>query len=441
MASRPSRERTIRTRIVLGIGGNAYGQIVTIAIQLASFPIFLSVWSAEQYGLWLVAVSLQAYLVLADFGIVSAITSRLAVLLSRGAPTGAQRLLSSGQASVVVVGIIFLALGVALAVSLPRLGVSIEYALVVAILAIDVAAFQFTALGCGILRATHRNHLAGVASANARVAEWAVGVSLLLITQSPMWTATGMLVGQSAAACVVLFVALRGTSLRWAPTWRSLKLARLYLHQSFANFAIAVSGALTIQGFSLLVAAGFGPSQVVAFNAYRTISRTVVQATGILSHAAWPEYSRLYGSNQHDDLRRLYWRTQQVSILSTVSLVALMLFLTPWFLPLWTRGEVAYVLMISVLFGVYAIAASLWHVPRVLLTAVGRNGSLSIATMVASAIGFGFAAGAALLLHSIPLTLAAMITIEVACGATAIIAVHRLLARAGGVRANNGNAN
>lgn len=426
MGSSRAGDNGRRARILLAVGGNSYGQVVTIALQLASFPVFLSVWSAAEYGVWLTAIALQAYLVLADFGIVSATTSRLTVLISRRADRGANQLLKASQSAVLLMAILLSLFAVGLGLALPHWGVSVEYATVIPLLIVNVAINQFTALGCGVLRATHQNHLAAVSSANARLAEWVGGVVLLVITQSPTWTAAGMLIGQSCAAIVVIRRSHRGTQFRWRPSVNGLKLSRFYLRQSSANFSISLSRALSIQGLTVIVAVAFGAAEVVTFNAYRTVSRVVVQATAVLSHAAWPEYGRLSGRSDRAALRRLYHRTQALSLIMTAGLTAVVLISIPLFLPIWTRGEVQPRVDMSLLFGAYAVAASLWHVPRVLLTAIGRNGALSVVTVMSSAIGV-LAAATAAVLGSMFMVLVAMIAIELVCAVTASVIIHRAL--------------
>jgi hypothetical protein len=56
-------------RISLGLGANLFGQVVTVAIQLLSLPVFLHFWSLSRYGEWLMLSAIPAYLSAVDVGI------------------------------------------------------------------------------------------------------------------------------------------------------------------------------------------------------------------------------------------------------------------------------------------------------------------------------------------------------------------------------------
>jgi O-antigen/teichoic acid export membrane protein len=415
-----------RRRVALGMGANVYSQLITIAMQLVSVPLFLSVWDLAEYGTWLAATAVQAYLVLGDFGLIAATSSRVTVLLSRGAPQGANRVVhASATALVLLVGSSVVGAGLLLTV-LPRLGVSETYAWVFALLVLDVAIAQVTALGAGVLRATLRNHLAAVSSANARLAEWAGGIAGLLLTSSPVAVAAGMLIGQSLAAGVVLWLAFRNQQdLTLRVHTAAGRLALLYMPASVWNFLIAGSSALMIQGLTLIVTLVLGPTATAVFNIYRTVSRAAVQATSTLSHAAWPEYSRLFGERAWEKLSSFYRRTQLLSLVLGFGATVSLLIGTPILLSPWTRGEVAYFPVLSIMFSVYAFAASTWHVPRVMLTAIGMNRSLGLIVLSASAIGVGLATALAVATEALEGVIATMVAVEIVCAISAVVIARR----------------
>jgi O-antigen/teichoic acid export membrane protein len=408
------------------MGANVYSQLITIAMQLVSVPLFLSVWDLAEYGTWLAATAVQAYLVLGDFGLIAATSSRVTVLLSRGAPQGANRVVhASATALVLLVGSSVVGAGLLLTV-LPRLGVSETYAWVFALLVLDVAIAQVTALGAGVLRATLRNHLAAVSSANARLAEWAGGIAGLLLTSSPVAVAAGMLIGQSLAAGVVLWLAFRNQQdLTLRVHTAAGRLALLYMPASVWNFLIAGSSALMIQGLTLIVTLVLGPTATAVFNIYRTVSRAAVQATSTLSHAAWPEYSRLFGERAWEKLSSFYRRTQLLSLVLGFGATVSLLIGTPILLSPWTRGEVAYFPVLSIMFSVYAFAASTWHVPRVMLTAIGMNRSLGLIVLSASAIGVGLATALAVATEALEGVIATMVAVEIVCAISAVVIARR----------------
>ena len=60
--------RFARSRLISGVGANAYAQGVTLVVQLVSTPALLAAFGAKTYGLWLVVSALPTYIALADLG-------------------------------------------------------------------------------------------------------------------------------------------------------------------------------------------------------------------------------------------------------------------------------------------------------------------------------------------------------------------------------------
>ena len=70
-------------RIISGFGANAFGQTVSIVIQLFSLPLFLYYWDTSTYGAWLILSAVPAYLTMADVGMVNAAGNKMTMALGR----------------------------------------------------------------------------------------------------------------------------------------------------------------------------------------------------------------------------------------------------------------------------------------------------------------------------------------------------------------------
>jgi len=67
-------------KLLSASGANAVSQGAAIAIQLVSVPAFLTVWSPEEYGVWLMLSSIPSYLLLADAGVVPVAINKVSAL-------------------------------------------------------------------------------------------------------------------------------------------------------------------------------------------------------------------------------------------------------------------------------------------------------------------------------------------------------------------------
>src|ERR1700722_7954136 len=78
-------------RVAAGVAAHIYAQSVTIVTQLATLPIFLSRWTTEQYGQWIVLSAIPVYLTIADFGIVTAAGHLMSMHKPRGGMAARKR--------------------------------------------------------------------------------------------------------------------------------------------------------------------------------------------------------------------------------------------------------------------------------------------------------------------------------------------------------------
>src|SRR5438128_6286169 len=79
----------LKSRLFKSIGANAYGQLVSVGIQLISVPIFLHYWGVELYGEWLILSAIPAYLSLSDIGFASVAGNDMTMRMAKGDQHGA----------------------------------------------------------------------------------------------------------------------------------------------------------------------------------------------------------------------------------------------------------------------------------------------------------------------------------------------------------------
>ena len=80
---------TVRQRIARGIGANAFGQAVSIVIQLVGVPILLHAWGTQLYGEWLLLSAIPAYLSMTDLGFSQSAANDMTARVARGDRAGA----------------------------------------------------------------------------------------------------------------------------------------------------------------------------------------------------------------------------------------------------------------------------------------------------------------------------------------------------------------
>jgi O-antigen/teichoic acid export membrane protein len=138
-----------------------------------------------------------------------------------------------------------------------------------------------------------------------------------------------------------------------------------------------LTNALSFQGMTLLAGYELGPVAVTIFNTYRTLARVAVQATGIFSHALWPEFSLIFGRAGAAGILLLYHRTAIFGVALAVGLSVALYFSGPCLLNLWTHGRIAFQAPLMVLMLIYAAIGGAWHIPRILLLSTNEHTQLA----------------------------------------------------------------
>ncbi|WP_158558927.1 lipopolysaccharide biosynthesis protein [Rhodoferax lacus] len=369
----------MKRRVIAGMGANSFGMAVTIAIQLASLPLFLHYWDTAKYGSWLVLSAIPAYLSMADVGMVTAAGNKMTMAMGRGDANEANRVFQSAQLFMAIVcsGIALVAIPLALLAPIPGID-STDMRMALAALSASTLLALCGGLSETVFKATQRYAFGTMLGNLTRLAEWLGMMVCLALYGSFAAVAMGGLVCRFAGIGYGMWMARHGQQvLHWGMAKASREELRVMAAPAVSFMAFPLANALSFQGVTLLVAALFGPASVAVFATYRTLCRVAVQATAIFSHALWPEFSRLYGQGDTSSLQQMFRRSALLGCAQALLLSALLYFLAPWMLQLWTHDAIAFMPIPMALMLVYAAVGGSWHVPRVLLMATNQHAPLA----------------------------------------------------------------
>lgn len=288
----------MRGRLIRGIGANAYAQGVTAAVQLCAVPVFLNAWGNDRFGLWLTLAAWASFLSLADGGLMVAGGNAMAMAAARGDRAEATRLFACAFRFVLVVSGALAALVILGCVCLPGgLGdPASESRWVFAALAI--AALGSLPLGTLelALRAEGDYASGTVATSSVRLAESLAAIALAAMGH-----------GLCAVALAILGIRLLGTVSLYGLVQRRVVWARATLpsnawselrplvRPALAALAVPVGFGLALQGSTIAAGCVLPDGAVALFVASRTLTRALVQALGLFTHALMPEASFAIG--------------------------------------------------------------------------------------------------------------------------------------------------
>lgn len=387
----------LKQRVVAGIGANVMAQAITIAIQLASLPLFLRHWDISRYGLWLMISAVPSYFSMADVGMVTAAGNKMTMAIGRGDTIAANRVFQSALAFMLITcgALALVSVPVILGFSLPGLH-PFDQRLALAALVLSVLLTLFGGLPEAIFKATGRYALGTNLSNLVRVGEWCGWIAGLILFGSFAAVAIGGLAIRLAGLFIIITRSAQGQhGLEWRLTDAKWREVRAMFKPAFSFMAFPLSNSLSFQGMTLLTGSVFGPSAVAIFNTYRTLARVAVQVTSIFSYALWPEFSLHFGRGGADAVISMYRRAAVMGVGVAMSLSAALYLLGPLLLKFWTHGSIAFRSSLMLLMLAYAAVSSAWHVPRVLLLSTNEHNSLAAWSLLIAVASLGVAAALA----------------------------------------------
>jgi len=379
---------SIAGRIASGAGAYGYAQMVSIGTQLVSLPLFLYHWDMATYGYWLALTALPFYLSLADAGISTASSNQMIGLVTQGQQARAADVFQSAVAFLACVTLLILLVIGSTLIVLPATTLAApQWKAVLMLLSISVVLGLFCSLAEVIYKATGGYAAGTYLVTTGRLVEWAGGMTGLVITQSFIGVASSALLARLGYTLLCIWLSQRRTDfLRWGVRRASLADIRQAAAPGALFFSLSLTNALSLQGFTLLVAATLGPAATAVFNTYRTIARIVVQVTGALSNPLWPELTALKRQRDDGAFWKLYRRANRLGLLIAATGALVVYGVSPWLLDIWTHGQIPFTSTSMVLFLCYAAVCSATQVPRVVLMSINRHAGLAAQSLLAAVI-------------------------------------------------------
>jgi len=383
---------SLRQRVAAGIGANVINQLVTVGVQVVSLPIFLAYWSVPRYGTWLMISAVPSYFSLSDAGLTTVASNNMTMMVARQEHARANAIFQTalattmGMAAIVLLGAAPIIWFVA-DLQTTETRMSLTLLIVVALLNISGGLFD------AVFRASGAYAAGTVALACGRLTEWCGGLLGLCTFGTMTAVAGGNLVARVGVMAILLtYTARKYPTFRWGigSATRPDLSAMLLPALSFLAFPLGL--ALSIQGMTLLVGSFFGPARLALFNAYRTLSRTLVQVAAVLSRALWSEIAHHYGAGEAAVVERLYRKGSKLAI-AVCAVGAVLLVLTGKFvIEVWTHHKIAYDSSLFIAFVVVALINCSWQIGWVVISATNRHQRFSWA-FLASSIGAVVIAG------------------------------------------------
>lgn len=372
-----------------------FGQLVTLATQIVSLPIMLTVWDPKKVGLWFVISAIPTYFTLADFGMTSTagneLTFQVAQSKAKEAISTFQKMLGLSSAiTSLVVSISATTLFILTFCGL----VPVEQCLTMILLIGTVLAAQIGSTFESLLRATSRIDQSLWVSGLARLLEWSGLIGGLIVFRNYLGAASGAFTLRFGALLLTALLAKSGMGREFSlvPDYRFAGSFKKLLPASLGGFAYTISSAMSLQGTIMLVAAFLGPAAVTTFTAYRTIARSAVQFSSTASHAKWADFSIHFASLRPHDFHETARQAQKTNFAVFAFISLAVLCSGKFVFQYWTNDKILFSIPLILAFLLYGFTSSISITPRTAIFASNQQAALGTKLVVVGVFSFGLVA-------------------------------------------------
>jgi O-antigen/teichoic acid export membrane protein len=387
-------------RLFRGIGANFLGQLINISSRIVLVPLFLLAWGADIYGEWLLLSSLVAYLSLSEMGAQLYIVNRMTQAYAQRDNDQFCKILHTGLAIFLIIPIVVFVIFVAVIGWInPATWLHITQTghgtvvLVLAILAFQIAIslpqsvllrvyFAVEMLPRGVMLINLMQLMSLIFLAGGLWRRWGM-VPIAIIQLIPYGLTAGMAIFDLNRK----FPQFKILSLREA----DFSLGLSFIKPSFHFFLIQLGQAFSLQGTVLVVGVVAGPLQVVLFSTMRTIVNLIRSFLDQLSHAAWPEMTRLDAQADIDKFLALFRVILRSTLMAAIFFITIFHFYGGYIYNLWLRKTVPFEQPVMDLFLIYMGQFIFWLTCSHPLQATNRHHTLAKVLFISSILTIALA--------------------------------------------------
>jgi O-antigen/teichoic acid export membrane protein len=375
-------------RIYASLGANVTSQALTILIQLISIPLFLSIWSLEIYGQWLILSAIPTYFALADFGFLAVIINKMTIVSGANKPSNVNILFHTAIKLCFFVNIFALSLSLITAnVIDTELLSSLENKSALVLL----VWCSVVAMSSRLIDAVYRSQgefATGLNILNSiRLIEWLSLLGGFFYGQSFFWAALGQFLGRFIGLLIaIIYTRKRHSGITWGVMESSAKEMRDLLKPAISFMSFPIANAISFQGMTIFIGVIFGPAYLAIFNTYRTLSRVVVQCVNVVAKSVGPELSRKYGEQNYSAISVMHSRGRIITTLLAFVACTPLFFFGEEILEIWLNGQIPYSPLLFDGFLIVALLNAVWQMEMVYLTSLNKHMEISAVYLLTSVL-------------------------------------------------------
>jgi O-antigen/teichoic acid export membrane protein len=334
-------------RILAVFGAGAFSQVTNIVLRLVGVSVFLQYWGEQQYGEWLILLTIPSYLALSGTGISNVAANDMSIKSAQGKTGELLSVFQSIWAFVSCISLLFFCICVALSFLFPLqswLGLELTTSEDVSIAAILLGMYACSFLQCELLLGVYRAcnlYARGILFCNLIMVFENCIVLISVLFSRDILFAISLYTGLRLLGTTLMAFHIKKKAPWFVYGFRHVRISiiKKSVLPSISLILIHISNALTVQGIVTLIGIRLGASAVVSFSVIRTVINLVKQFNSMIYYSILPEFSTSIATGDLGTTKKLHRMACQSSLYFTVFNIVLLLFFGEPVIRIWTNGN------------------------------------------------------------------------------------------------------
>lgn len=382
-------------RLRNGVAANALGKVWVLLLQLLSVPMLTHYWGVEEYGIWLMLITIPTYLGLSDFGLATAAAVDLNKFHHALDEAGSRRTFQSVWLGVTAISISIALICIAGYASYHLfINTSNELPLIYVVITIIYGLLIVqTQQILVVYRATRKYARGTLIMDSAAFAEGLVMISTVALGGSILTSLIALV------ACRTAILVILNTDLKRKEPWlkygfgsASIQTIKSLANPSLGAVALNFANSFAVQGAIIALGLSAGSASVALFATSRLITRMPLQITGLVTRASVPEITAALHTGESSVVGRLLWANVLTSLVVAVPFCAVLLLAGPLMVELLSHGQMRPTVSLMIPLTLSALASAVWASLATGLIAMNKHSAFSFAYLLASILVVAVAA-------------------------------------------------
>lgn len=384
-----------RKRLSMGIASYGLDKIVVAMVQLLMVPVLANYWGLTLFGIWAMMITIPAFLVLSDFGMVNSALARMTRFVGREEWDKARAALHTAWlascmiclAFAIILGGILWLLPAGLMPGSGSFTASDARLTLLLLLVYGLSTVMFR-LNTAAYRSTMQYTLSIWCSMGSYALENAGVVIAVALGAGPVTAASVLLGTRLLSIALVMILSFRRFP-RLKPGFSAASRSELreMWRPALAASVLGFGLAAYLQGSVVLLGALAGAAAVPAFVAVRTISRLGTQMSTLISIPVAQEFGNALAREDTHRAGKYFALVAVPAAIMALGMGLGFVLLAQPVIRLWTGGVIEADRGLIIFMAISSFTAILWNPLSNLILVINRQSVFSYANLAASGAG------------------------------------------------------